>query len=545
MADVFISYARENREFVASLASSLEAAGLSVWWDRNISGGAEFAQTIEEELTQSRTAIVVWSEDALNSHWVRDEAAFARDQMKLLPIALDGVSPPLGFRQLQSLHFESAGIDTLGDQFKKLLVALGVNPSELLAREKKSTLGKDARGFRPGLVVYPFTSRATDSELEFIAEDITEDVITMLASFGHLRVTGRKDDPAKSSEAESPARSGDIRYQVEGSVRKQGDRLRVTVQLIETESGENIWARKFDQPLAEFQDNPDDVVEKICGSLFSQVISAEADRADLLPHDELNAWEYCQVAAKIIPQAGGSMERMPRIIGELESALQAQPDYALAHAILSWASMAAFINGLYTSDDEMNDYLKKFNQHLRAARDNAGDDLLTLTYIGATENYSGQQELAVHTLEKVLKRNPASAEAWYMICMPYLFLGRYDEARHAISRASELSPEAGYSPVYEWYGGLIELVAGNIAVARPMIERSVLHQPKYGYACAAAALCAYLEGDEQSARSYIAQAKKHNPHLRPQHLENMIKEQPDKIKGSSDYQIIEQLWGDV
>jgi TolB-like protein len=544
LADVFISYAREDRDFVDSLASNLVAAGLSVWWDRNISGGAEFAQTIEEELNNSASSIVVWSTHSLNSHWVRDEAEFAREHNKLLPISLNNASPPLGFRQLHALNFESSDIDPTGSTFHELLTALGVSPSVLAATKEGQSTGPGSRATKPGLIVTHFTSRSSDHDLEYIAEDLTEDIVTMLASFGHIRVASKREDSAPVSETQHSAKSGDIRYQVEGSVRKQGERLRVTVQLVETETGENIWARKFDQPLEVFNENPDDVVEKICGSLFSQLVSAEADRADLLAPEELGAWEYCQLAARMIPQAGGSMERMPRLIAELENAIRVQPDYALAHAILSWGTMAAYINGMYNDADEMNDYLRKFDKHLREARTYAKDDLLTLTYIGAAENYSGQQDLSVHTLEKVLARNPASADAWYMICMPYLYLGRYDDARHAIARASELSPEAGYSPQYEWYGGLIEFIAGEFETARPMIDRTILNHPKYGYACAVGAICAYLQGDEYIARGYVAQAKKHNPHLIPRHLEGMLQAQPDEAKGASDYQILLELWGD-
>lgn len=80
LADVFISYAREDRTQVEKLAVGLESAGLSVWWDRNISGGAEFSQTIEQELNNAAHVIVAWSESSLTSHWVRDEAELARSQ---------------------------------------------------------------------------------------------------------------------------------------------------------------------------------------------------------------------------------------------------------------------------------------------------------------------------------------------------------------------------------------------------------------------------------------------------------------------------------
>src|SRR5210317_2103264 len=99
MADIFIGYARRNRDTIEQLASALEAAGYTVWWDRNIIGGSEFSRDIERELDVANVAIIAWSADASDSPWVKDEAAFARDQGKLLPVLLDSGVPPMGFRQ--------------------------------------------------------------------------------------------------------------------------------------------------------------------------------------------------------------------------------------------------------------------------------------------------------------------------------------------------------------------------------------------------------------------------------------------------------------
>ena len=105
MADVFVSYVREDRDIAEKLASGLTAAGFSVWWDRHIRGGVEFAKEIERELDAARAVIVLWSGDSLGSRWVRDEAEQAREEDKLIPVRLDGVQPPLGFRQTQALDF--------------------------------------------------------------------------------------------------------------------------------------------------------------------------------------------------------------------------------------------------------------------------------------------------------------------------------------------------------------------------------------------------------------------------------------------------------
>jgi hypothetical protein len=109
LADVFISYSREDQELIQSLAESLQAEGFSVWWDRNIGGGAEFARAIERELSAAKTVLVAWSTASIGSHWVRDEADYARGEDKLLPLSLDGVPPPLGLGQMLGARYVVEG----------------------------------------------------------------------------------------------------------------------------------------------------------------------------------------------------------------------------------------------------------------------------------------------------------------------------------------------------------------------------------------------------------------------------------------------------
>jgi hypothetical protein len=103
MARVFLSYARADRPRVSELAAALERAGHDVWWDRRLSGGAEFEHQIEQALADADVVVVVWSVASVRSHWVRDEAAAGRDRDRLVPVSLDGSAPPLGFRQLHTI----------------------------------------------------------------------------------------------------------------------------------------------------------------------------------------------------------------------------------------------------------------------------------------------------------------------------------------------------------------------------------------------------------------------------------------------------------
>src|SRR5689334_11006265 len=105
MADVFISYAREDAGWVEKLAKALEAAGYSVWWDRNLVSGARYLKETEAQLRAAKATIVVWSKTSIDSHWVADEASLARDLDRLAPISMDGTMPPLGFGQYQATDF--------------------------------------------------------------------------------------------------------------------------------------------------------------------------------------------------------------------------------------------------------------------------------------------------------------------------------------------------------------------------------------------------------------------------------------------------------
>jgi hypothetical protein len=102
MAGVFISYAREDRPMAHMLAQILERNGYAVWWDRELVAGNQFAEVIESKLDTADAVVVLWSAQSRKSYWVRDEAAVGRDRNRLIPLALDELPPPLGFRQLHT-----------------------------------------------------------------------------------------------------------------------------------------------------------------------------------------------------------------------------------------------------------------------------------------------------------------------------------------------------------------------------------------------------------------------------------------------------------
>ena len=108
MARVFLSYDHEDEERVAPIVAALQKAGHQVWWDRQIHGGAQYNSEIESAVANADAVVVLWSEQSVQSAWVRDEAAEGRDSGKLIPLTLDGARPPMGFRQFQTIDLSTA-----------------------------------------------------------------------------------------------------------------------------------------------------------------------------------------------------------------------------------------------------------------------------------------------------------------------------------------------------------------------------------------------------------------------------------------------------
>ena len=124
MARLFLSYSREDRHLVEPLAHLLERAGHSVWWDRRIAGGSDFSAEIARELAAAAVVLVAWSNFSVVSHWVKDEAAEGRDRGRLVPLLLNGVTPPLGFRQIQAVDLAGWDGDGQPAAFGELLRAI-------------------------------------------------------------------------------------------------------------------------------------------------------------------------------------------------------------------------------------------------------------------------------------------------------------------------------------------------------------------------------------------------------------------------------------
>ncbi len=318
MADIFISYARADRDRIEKLATALEAQGHSVWWDRHIDAGEAFARTIEHELSAAKTVVVAWSQHSHFSEWVKDEAAFARKHNKLFPVQLDDQEPPLGFRQIQvvdlsswrgdaraepflhlvrSLRRKIAGDDSglataaiaapatprtgLSDHVRRHRLAIGFSAVALclvLAFAVLRNAGGEGRSHEPSIAVLPFTIMSTDAEDGFFADGLSEEIINDLSKIGALQVVGRTYSLSQAERGGSIAdvsRALGVAHILEGSVRRDGDRLRITMQLVNAENGVHLWSEIYDHTFENIFAIQEDIARNVADALRVEILGSE------------------------------------------------------------------------------------------------------------------------------------------------------------------------------------------------------------------------------------------------------------------------------
>jgi tetratricopeptide (TPR) repeat protein len=269
MASVFLSYDRDDAAKARPIALALEKAGHAVWWDLHVRGGAQFSKVIEEALKAADAVVVLWSAHSVESAWVRDEAAAGRDSGRLIPVALDGTEPPLGFRQFQTIDFSGWKGRGKPAQFAVLMDAVGAldRPGPLAQPETPPSAVGRGHGEKPGrlligglmialaaaaavplLVWQPWSGKAVvpivavaAAQNDASSGNLARDLLVRLGSLqtansGSIRLTGQDRDRS----AEAP----DLLFQVASAA----DSKSTGATLVLMEKGrELLWSNDFEQ----------------------------------------------------------------------------------------------------------------------------------------------------------------------------------------------------------------------------------------------------------------------------------------------------------
>ncbi len=352
MTDIFVSYARADKARVAPLVTAIEALGWSVWWDPEITPGQEFDSQISAALDAAKAVIVVWTPASVDSRWVRGEAREAADRGVLVPVRFETARLPIDARAMHTTDMDDWNGDPASQAFRDLARAV----TKLIA-PNSGDRGADTAPAPRGvsICVLPFANMSGDAEQEYFADGISEDIITDLSKVAALAVISRNSSftfKGKHVDLPQVARRLNVSHVLEGSVRKAGNRVRITAQLIDAATNDHVWAERYDRDLDDIFALQDEISQQIVKALKLKLFPAEKRAIEQRSTTNFEAFDLylrAQSLARTFTPA-----EIFRAIEIYRQALALDPDFALAWAGLANALRRARINASGDDDERMS-----------------------------------------------------------------------------------------------------------------------------------------------------------------------------------------------
>jgi TolB-like protein len=310
-----------------------------------------------------------------------------------------------------------------------------VGPVEELHRPKAAALELPDK---PSIAVLPFANISDDPRQEYFSDGITEDIITALSKFHWLFVIARNSTLAyKDTPVDVVHAAGElgVRYLLEGSVRKAGDMVRVTAQLLDGASGNHVWAERYDRRLDDIFVLQDEITETIAGRLDTELRTSEMERARRKPPANLDAWDLYQRgtwhADKVTMRDNEAARHL------FQQAMERDPDFAPAHAAFALTCYVEVNHGY--GDDPVECLAAGLAAAEKAVTldDNDGFSHFAL---GRLLTLAGQGERAIAKLEKSVALNPSFARGYHGLGLALNYYGRSEDAIPMFDMAMRLSP---------------------------------------------------------------------------------------------------------
>lgn len=441
VTEVFISYARSCEPQAKRIGEALRGLGYGVWRDDELPAHRAYAEVIEERLRAAKAVIVVWSAEALRSQWVRAEAEVARGAGTLVQLSLDGSTPPLPFNQIQcaDLGGWTGAVNHPGWLKVAGSVAdlIGAAPSEQPAAPPFRP-APPALPDKPSIAVLPFANLSGDPAQDYLADGIVEAITAALSRVRSFFVIARASAYAYKGRAINVRDVGaelGVAYVLEGSVQKGGARLRISVELVETEGGANVWAGRHDGDLDDIFDLQDRICEEVAGALQPSIRSAEIERSRRKPPQNLGAYDY---AMRAMPHAWALEEKgAAKALELLDVALKIDPEYPLALSLAGWCHAQ---RSVYTWVADIDESQRLALSLAERAVQLSSDDPLILTVLGAAHTFAHNLGTAQVLLERALSIDPNAAWTWARLGWIDVYSVRPGEAIAKFERALRLSP---------------------------------------------------------------------------------------------------------
>jgi adenylate cyclase len=365
---------------------------------------------------------------------------------------------------------------------------------------------------KPSIGVLPFANMSGDPEQEYFVDGMVEEIITALSRIRWLFVLARNSSftyKGQAVDVKQVGRELGVRYVLEGSVRKAGNRVRITGQLIDAATGAHLWADRFDGSLEDVFDLQDKVASSVSGVIEPALQAAEAARSAARPTNDLTAYDlYLRAYAMVL----SSTRQIPEALRLLEQAIARDPRYGPALAWAAFCCHRLLMDG--RSEDPQADRLKGAD-FARRALEVAGDDPGILANAAYALAFFGEDIGALMALaDRALALNPNYARGWHISGTLRLFAGQPDIAIEHIEAAMRLSPRARIGPSLLVIGAA-HFISRRFDQAVPKLLLAIQEDPSFPPQYRTLAACYAHMGRLDDAKEIVARLRAITPVVIP------------------------------
>jgi TolB-like protein/cytochrome c-type biogenesis protein CcmH/NrfG len=391
MTDVFLSYSREDQPTARRFAEALKREGFSVWWDQALDAGESFDKVTEQALEEAKAVVVLWSKRSVQSDWVRAEATQARANDKLVPVTIEPCKRPIMFELTHTADLSEWNGDVAAAPWRAFIEGLrrtvGKTASPVTASATPAPIdaaprsvpraaiawsaiaaavllagglywrlhGSEAKSPTAGapatapamlasIAVLPFKDMSQGKDQEYFADGVTEEILNTLAGLKDLRVTARTSAFAfkgKDVDLRTVGQTLGVQHILEGSIRKDGETLRITAQLIDAKSDAHVWSKTYDRPLKDIFKVQEEIARSVAEALQVTLGVGFGNQPGMTRNVE--AYDAYLAAWPAMLQQTAESQR--RAIGLLEQAVARDPSFGRAWLFLAnaYGGMTALV----------------------------------------------------------------------------------------------------------------------------------------------------------------------------------------------------------
>jgi TolB-like protein len=439
--DIFLSYNREDAARAKQFADGFAAEGFEVWWDVALRSGEAYDQVTEEALHEAKAVVVLWSPRSVVSRWVRSEATIADQNKTLVPAMIEPCRRPVMFELVQTAELSHWKGD-VSDQAWQGFVA---HVREILgkpAAAKPVPAGAPApTSAQTSVVVLPFANMGGDPEQEYFADGITEDIITDLSKVSSLLVISRNSAftyKGRHVDIPSVARELGVTHVLEGSVRKAGNRVRVTAQLIDGKTNGHLWAERFDRDLDDIFELQDELSQEIVKALKVKLLPSEKKAIEARPTTSTEAYDL-YMRARSAASTANSAEAFIAGFELFKEVLEIDPLFAPALGGLAMQALQV----VNAADARRDLVLADLDACYARAAARSPDDWSAQILLATRKTVEGDPIGSFDAFEKAMAVAPTfDTDVAYNYALQLAVVGRINDSLELLQSARRLDPLA-------------------------------------------------------------------------------------------------------